>query len=271
MGLDVYLYKIDDIEKKNRLLSLYDAKSDSTWSAAGEFSQLTEDQRKAIRGELETFALSLGLSKDGEYPGAEKVEIDSRLHPAHMFKIGYLRSSYNSAGLNKLMREKIGIDLGDIFSEDDAPDYEFSPDWRACRDRAIDALERWRALTAKTGKSYIVVETAYTTIRDWAKIDSPQAALSVFHQELSRYQSGDGPDFSSYSNGDGEFYMKEPLKVAAIIPGRGTFRTPCAYLIIEQSEETEQWYVQALEIVVEMCEYVLDQPDPEKYFLHWSS
>ncbi len=30
------------------------------------------------------------------------------------------------------------------------------------------------------------------------------------------------------------------------------------------------WYLQALDIVVETCDYVLAQPDINKYVLHWS-
>jgi hypothetical protein len=36
------------------------------------------------------------------------------------------------------------------------------------------------------------------------------------------------------------------------------------------SGNMKSWYQQALEVVVETCEWVLGQPDPSKYLLHWS-
>ncbi len=44
---------------------------------------------------------------------------------------------------------------------------------------------------------------------------------------------------------------------------------PCTYLVYEAGDM--DWYKQALEIVVEMIEWVLGQPDPSKFYLHWSS
>ena len=44
--------------------------------------------------------------------------------------------------------------------------------------------------------------------------------------------------------------------------------TDRVYLIYEADLS---WYQQALEIVLETIEYVLSQPDKEKYVLHWSS
>lgn len=31
------------------------------------------------------------------------------------------------------------------------------------------------------------------------------------------------------------------------------------------------WYMQAITIMIETCEWVMRQPDPERYALHWSS
>ena len=41
-------------------------------------------------------------------------------------------------------------------------------------------------------------------------------------------------------------------------------------IIVYDSPSQLDWYVKALEIVVETCDYVLAKSDPECYFLHWS-
>jgi hypothetical protein len=40
--------------------------------------------------------------------------------------------------------------------------------------------------------------------------------------------------------------------------------------VYEDPDDNTQWYEQALEIVIETCEYVLAQPHPETYVTHWS-
>jgi hypothetical protein len=69
--------------------------------------------------------------------------------------------------------------------------------------------------------------------------------------------------------------MKKPLPVHGIIMGfeKGFFGTepvPCTYLVWEDEEKFE-WYTQALEIVIETCDWVLAQKDKSKYWISWSS
>jgi len=52
--------------------------------------------------------------------------------------------------------------------------------------------------------------------------------------------------------------------VRAVIPGKED-------IYIVHKDSGLGWYVEALEIVVETIEYVLNQPDPETYYLVWSS
>jgi len=95
-----------------------------------------------------------------------------------------------------------------------------------------------------------------------------------------------------YSNRAGHFFLKEGIEAVAFIPGiQRIFREqPCMYVVTRKKKEhvvgnrkiTEvvdkldrgvdrDWYLKALEIVQETIEYVLKQPDPQNYYLHWSS
>jgi len=270
MGLDVYLYRIDDYAKYKRLTEEYEKKSDENWAKVGDYDKLTDDQKDALRKENTALALSLGLEEDGDYPGEVKMERDSRVYPEHLFKVGYLRSSYNEGGINRLLRDKLNTSLDEIF--DTGARYEFQPDWQAARERAIKTLEDWRALTASTGgKSYRVSESKVSLFTQPSEMISSAAdALKVFYSQLESYK--DKPDaWLNFGCKDGEFFLGEPLKVCALIPGASDFlgnKMPTTYVIYEAQDDA--WYTQALEIVIENCEWVLEQPDKELYWLHWS-
>ena len=67
----------------------------------------------------------------------------------------------------------------------------------------------------------------------------------------------------------GHFFRNEPMRVRAAIPGVH-FGRPCVWAVYEDSDENMRWYEQALEIVIETCDYVLAQGDAQKFWLHWS-
>lgn len=272
MGLDVYLYRIDDYAKYKTATDEYEAKSSDQWAALGEYNSLTEDQKDAARAADLALAQSLGLEEWGEYPGQVKVEHNSRLYPEHMFKIGYLRSSYNGSGINRLLRDRLQTSLDEIFS---AVEYEFQPDWQATRERAIKTLEGWRFLNASMGgKAYRVDEVGMNVFIPPGEYTTHSAAdaLKIFHGQLDA-NKGRLSDCLSYGNRDGDFYLGEPLPVVGLIPGfRESFggrSLPVVYVVYEAKDDA--WYTQALEIVIENCEWVLEQSDKENYWLHWSA
>ncbi len=71
----------------------------------------------------------------------------------------------------------------------------------------------------------------------------------------------------------GDFFLTEPLEVLAIIPGTAEYLDspdlPCFYIVFHHKHL--DFYLQGLEIVLETIEYVLEQPDMDKYYLDWSS
>jgi hypothetical protein len=77
----------------------------------------------------------------------------------------------------------------------------------------------------------------------------------------------------SYSSSRGEFYFGKPLEIVGVISGvKKRFfveeHLPCQYLIYK--DDSLDWYLQAVEIMIATVEYVLAQADSEKYYLHWS-
>lgn len=269
MGLDVYLYKYDDIEAVKQRRDAYEQASTEAWKFADgrDYGSLTEEEKESARATLKAKAAEIGLNEDGDDPQEQKIEQDSRLYPDHMFKIGYFRSSYNEGGFNRVMPAICGAGLDDLFPGRD--EYEFQPGWADSRQRAITALERAKGWLSTNG-SYRVSEFSNNMFTNPSELPaSTDAALAAFTAELNRRKESPS-DFGSYSNKTGAFFFKEPLEVVAVIGGLGCFKQPCSYAIYK-ADDSYQWYLQALEIVIETCEWVLDQPDKEKYWLHWSS
>jgi len=229
-------------------------------------------------------AEKLGYVK-GEYgdfvPNIEKtkIEIDSTINKDHMFKIGYLRSSYNSAGTNTYLKATIGKDLYDIFNRT-GDSYEFQPDWEDALSVTESMISELKDQLGSYGNLYVeFINTLHVgTTPAWAKTsedktpESKEQAISRYRREYDEHSKSEG----GYSNFFGQFYHNSPLRVVAAIPGKGVFNSVGVYLVYTADEKSEEessnWYLEGLEITKEMIEWVLAKPQEErkKYYLHWS-
>ena len=259
MGLDIYLYKYENFEETTRKERLHEDFSNKLWEGL-EYSELSEEQKEELREKAKTHAKSLGLDEWGsDETGKEKVERKHEKYPDHYFNLGYFRSSYNNSGIERILRNMDLPTLSDVFQHE-GEEYHFRPNWE-------ESLERINSLIKKFSEkgAYRVQSVSENMFRE-STIGSERDALSVFLEEVERAKEG-GPQ--SYTNVTGEFYLDEPLKVIAMIPGTQNMfgSRKCVYVVTE-SDNT--WYIQALEIVRDTIQFVLDQKDKEKYYLHWS-
>jgi hypothetical protein len=195
------------------------------------------------------------IDVDPESPG-DGIEIASKHYPDHLFKIGYFRSSYNSGGFNSRM-SKLGLpDLYWIFGAENGD--TSVPDWHQALERILLMLGTLSDMVYGKDGVYDVD----TVILNGAERDKYEA-LDIFKSEMGK----SGP-FRSYSSQHGEFFL-DGMEIFAIIPGK-EFQWNCAHLIYKLSEESLKWYMQALEIVRETIEYVIDTGEEGRYALSWS-
>lgn len=261
MGLDVYLYKYENYEQSISREREYETKENELWAAGGGYDFMTDTAKETTRTKLKGIADSLGLNDWGsDETTRKKIEKDSKVDPEHYFKIGYFRSSYNEGGINRVL-DNLGIPgLYDIFQPNEQ--YCFRPDWDSALIKCNEAIEL--LLTKGNYRVFKVHENIFGS-----NVPLPtdeKSALEIFTKEVERQS-----DFAGYENGHGHFYPKEPIQIFALIPGRFDFMgrvLNCVYLIAKGEND---WYLNALKIVKETIEYVLAQPDKEKYYLHWSS
>jgi len=250
MGLDVYLYHWQNFEEDVKIEEEYERKCSEIWE--------TEEENKA-RKLCEELKKKMGLVGWGEVPRKSKIELPSKKYPDHLFKIGYFRSSYNCNGFNNVM-SRVGLPtLYDIFNVKRGDDYHILPNWKESLERANKAIEAFKAFLRKPISKY---QAVYCSSID--KVKSEREALKVFEEELKRNKH------YSYMSRKGDFYFGKPLKVYGVIQGEG-FLNEGVYLIYEVDKEFYNWYFQALEIVKETIEYVLNNPKEGKYVMVWSS
>lgn len=258
MGLDIYLYKYQDFNKTAETEAKYEEFSASLWEEK-EYDEMSQEEKDSLREKEKEFAIGLGLNEWGEDTiSKERIEFPHPDYPDHHFQIGYFRSSYNSSGIERILRNLGLPTMYDVFQKEDE-EYAFQPDWQ-------DALERVTQLISLfKKKGEYRVHTVSANMFSEPDIKSESAALEAFMNELNRENKID----SNYSNKTGEFHMTEPLTVLAMIPGKSTlFRERDCIYVVTKSDNS--WYEQALEIIKVTCEHVLSQEDTEKYYLHWS-
>lgn len=261
MGLDIYLYKYEDFEETSRKEGLYNEFSEKIWEGL-DYNSLSQEEKDSIRNKSNEYAKSLGLDEWGsDEKSKHRVETDHPTYPDHYFKIGYFRSSYNDSGIERILRNLGLPSLSDVFGHE-GEEYNFQPNWE-------NSLMNINSLIEEFSKKapYRVHDVSPNLFRD-PNVNSEKEAMDIFIKELSK-KKGSDPEMDSYSNTEGEFYLSEPLKVVAMIPGTNNLlgKRACTYIITE-SDNT--WYAQALEIVRDTIQFVLDQEDKEKYYLRWS-
>jgi len=290
MGLDVYLYHYKKPFEEVRALEKaaeqkYEELGEEVKREIGmkDYDSASEELRDKYWDLLRPLAVKNGLTKWGEYPTDDikiKVEFDSKQYPDHYFKVGYFRSSYNESGINKILQVRLGKRIESIFDVD-PNEYYVNPDWSKAISNARALRQEFAEYLEENG-SYEVIEAKYNEFcgpPNQCPIVDSNAALKAFleekktHAERVEKWEKDQKDYN-YTNRVGQFFMAEPYKMVGVIGGVkkrffvGEF-LPCAYIIVENKHGFE-WYLHALDIIVETCEYVLGQDDPENYILHWS-
>lgn len=288
MGLDVYLYKCPNLKYAIKMQEAYQAALDQIYkewdelSKAGPPTQAAEDEFNKKRADAkEKFEI------DGyNHKSLEHIEFDSKTEPEHLFKIGYMRSSYNGVGINSVARV---FDLPDLYTifEIDNDEYYQEIDWDTIYLNVNDALEKWQAhADSPAGKYYVQtfrpnfsnkLNSSGRLIPDGVT-NEHEAIERLNENYLKKKEEIDKDEWKSsgWISREGAFYPKS-LKVAAIIAGTWNpeqplhFRNmPVTYLVCEREDGNSiQWYVTALQIVQEMVEWILEHPDKNQFYLGW--
>jgi hypothetical protein len=261
MGLDVYLKHSTDRAGELAKQKAAEEFSSNAWDKAGDYEHLSDAQKETVRSAINAYNLANDLDEYGSSNKIETIELDSKIHPDNMFKVGYLRSSYNSGGINSVLK-RIGCpDLYDIFEPGD--DYYVTVNWQQAQARAQIAVDRLKEYLGTEMAAYDVIE-----VNGYDPVGSKEEALALLKEELGRKSTFGG----GYSNRAGDWFP-EGMTIVGAVPGKPSFMGNPTYYLFTKSENGSnyKWYLEALEVTKEMIDHVLAQPDPDNYFLSWSA
>jgi hypothetical protein len=283
MGLDVYLHRIPNYEDLSKREAEYEKRSEETWNEICgkdvKYEDIPEELKNKASAATKRIAKQLGLDKYGSALNSEResISIDSAKYPEHYWKVGYFRSSYNESGINRVLENALGTDLYDIVQPPDK-EYEFKPDWLAVKKRATSVLKEFKAYI-KHIDGYRVTKVEPNMFMGFDKLPkSEHEAMEEFTKvrDAHKTRHAKGSDFDWFSNGVGEYFLGDHMKLAAAIPGVDDHHysgklVPVTYLIYRlKDKDGYKHYVQSLEILIETCNFALAQPDVDKLYLAWS-
>jgi len=261
MGLDIYLEKCENLIDAEMRQNRYYETSEAIWNEYGPYDLMTEEQKDEARSRCDQAKADLGLDSSGRDPGRIAINEDSAKFPDHMFKVGYFRSSYNDGGIESIL-SAMGLDgLCSIFGGNG--DYYVRPDWATAKEKATHILNEFRVRIDNDDYLYGVHHDSILEMAAKSKED----ALALFQSKMQKTRDGHG--FKNFSCSEGSFYL-DGLDVRAIIPGSMFGHFKGYFIIYKKDREHFDWYEQALQIVVETIDYVLQQSDPQNYYLRWS-
>lgn len=195
--------------------------------------------------------------------GGDTVCMDSTVHPKHLFKVGYFRSSYNEAGFNEYLRRMGIADLYEIFGLESGG--SFIPDWEAALGRCVQAIAELETRWAGPMKDVDVFVVENLRVRSDVPV-SEEAALAAYQEDFQ-------PPYRDHDYlGSRGYFFPRGVTVLALIPGVVSTTlapVPCTYVIYRNSP-TYVWYLSGLQVVRETIEYVLASTEREQYRLTWS-
>ena len=277
MGLDVYLIHATDRAASRAIEEECERRHEEAWNFDGrKYDALTQAEKDAATAACKAIDAELGIV-DYHHGKLTRISDNSVKYPDHYFKVGYLRSSYNEGGINRILKNMGLPDLYEIFNRGEDDPYEFQPDWRKARDACAEVLQRLRSAQDR-GLRVTFVGPNIFGYGDAKPPETEVDAMKVYidqkrtHDENNKNKTPEQVKAwgSSYSNILGVF-DHDGLKVRAMMPGlRDLLGQQRGVYVVFESEDAE-WYEQALEITLEMIDAVLAAPDPENYYLQWSA
>lgn len=271
MGLDVYLKHCPDFGDVLRRETVYEKGSEDLIQdlfRGAPYEQWDSVKKKDLEKRQKAMRKHLNLGKYGSAEEIEGIELPSVKYPDHLFKIGYFRSSYNGGGFNSVMEKAglVGLDTILIGSDEEQESYLRTIDWRRALGNAQEALAILRQHIETPAAKLGCFAMDSNTIREDSVVDNEHDAIK---KVLEAQGNKNDHVFDSYSNALGKFFLGG-MKVLALLRGTKAYFGKRIFVVYEKDKSDWEFYVQALEIVIETIEYVLNSEDPQNYRLAWS-
>lgn len=276
MGLDISLIHCNNVALVDAEEELLNHTLDALYEAMPPYAGRTAEEKLALSVALQKAEAVHKARLDEAGVFEVSVYQDSKIAPEHLYKIGYFRSSYNEGGINSHMFDRGLPDLHSIFETDCEDGYRVAVNWEASLIAIDDAIRLYEQYLTTPMADYTASKMYNfgSNSADQPMVYGRKDALDKFSVFLKEQEEkaakGHVQRVGNYSNKDGEWFPTGLVIYAILWSQNGV-----TYIYKQSSEEREEgkedWYLTAWRIVRETAEYVLAQPDPENYYLGWSS
>lgn len=260
MGLDIYLWTVEDYAASQAHYAAWDAMFESVpdWNA------LSDAEKDAKRAELP--------------PDVSHTDVPSTRYPDHLFNRRYLRSSYNSGGFNHAVPDMLATNetgtyphqYGSLYWIFEPMDREWDGDDGLITGADVPKLLQARARAEEIAEKLKAADplrtgTASGMLGDrdhlWSRPPSEAEVLAWYREEKERNggrKSPFGDEDGGYSNAKGTvFGFESGMEILAATATVGILGQPAAIFVYRMGKEGVESYVQSAEIVVEFIDEAL--------------
>jgi hypothetical protein len=282
MGLDVYLYKYagsQTLEKDREELEKHGEAMEEIWSQAKkeiagdpvmvmekdplfgvereieerltseQYDEIKKLSRKRQAHYIEQNNLHIDVGDWGPEIKEEQIEFDSDTYPEHMFKIGYMRSSYNSGGFNSVVSKLVGHDLYWLFGVEGVDEYHVRPDWKTAKVRVgalIDQLKMDPGYNVMRISTDNMFSPTFTPVGEFVEErDTLRNFMEIvedgFETTEEFYVWKEGRTLLGVVNMDGEhivLFKGENGKPEAFMPKNGALARKASKILEEKQKES---------------------------------
>lgn len=278
MGLDVSLYHCTNIKKFEELEKIEETLRDAVWeSIPGDWKDWTDEQKDSCNQQCADISRATTDKLIVDDALLTPICEDSKLDPEHIFKLGYFRSSYNDGGINSHLFDRGFNTLYDIFPNCENDGYYIEADWENALKETQSIIKAYGDYLENDPTAKVYASVEYFRLPSLSREEelnrseglSRKRAMDVYREKLKEIK--ESPWLSTHCQAFSDkigVWFPNGLKLYGIL----LFSNGIVYIhdgggVIEGKED---FYLTALKIVEETIQFVLDQEDPQHYYLGWS-
>lgn len=269
MSQGVFLNQSDDLDLVRVHESQADMARENLLAALEPLSNCRESFNDAFKLGMAQINEKWGCTGDvGRHKSVKQICLPSKRHPDHSYKVGRFVLSHGPAGLDEALARR-GIDPLMVLLEPDEGLYTTCNWRRALRNVNKAQQDLIKSLSGQQGQFDV---RALPLVAPDSSSTLPASEFQALREALPLLEGLKSIQGQPASLHKGDLVIPGGMNIHALIHGTqmvsGSER-PCLYAIyrVQPTDPLNNWYVQALDVVKETLELVLDSGNEGGFFL----